>query len=604
MAYWVDLAARPGVRSDLSMGIAVPIPVGTGSSVEGLSRFKMISIVAAGALVAALLILLALNGQDVDGPVLTAVLVCWLTIPYIAAGLVAWKRRPESRLGRLMVIVGFLTAVNFLVWSSNPALFSIGNALQFLPPALYLHLFLAFPRGNLPSRGDRWLAGAAYGAIGLTLLRMIFGEGDSRNLLAWVDEPEVVAALRTMQRVTVSVLLVLGAVRLIIRRRHEGKPLRPAIAYLEDTFPLVLFMLAWLYVVQVLGWEEWLPPTRWATFAIVGVTPIVFLIALLQARLSRASAAELLVELGVNPGPMELEAAVASALRDPSAKLAYWLPEFGSYADVDGQQVEVEEVPGRAATPIVRDGVPVAVLLHDAALSDEPRLLGPVAAATAMTIQNAQLQVELRARLEELRGSRIRIFEAEQLERRRLERDLHDGAQQRLIALSMRLGELRDQLEGDTILVARIDAARQEVTASLAELRDLAHGIHPASVTDHGLAVALESVTTRATVPVDLIGITQDRLPQAVELAAFFIVCEALANTSKHARASSAVVQLDRESTNLIVEVRDDGIGGASLDAGTGLRGLADRVEALGGRLRVWSPVGQGTRIRAEIPCG
>jgi signal transduction histidine kinase len=243
------------------------------------------------------------------------------------------------------------------------------------------------------------------------------------------------------------------------------------------------------------------------------------------------------------------------------------------------------------------------VLLHDAALTDEPRLLGPVAAATAMTIQNAQLQVELKARLEELRGSRIRIFEAEQLERRRLERDLHDGAQQRLIALSIRLGELRDQLEGDTLLVARIDAARQEVTASLAELRDLAHGIHPASVTDHGLAVALESVTTRATVPVDLIGITQDRLPQAVELAAFFIVCEALSNTSKHARATSAVVQLDRESTNLIVEVRDDGIGGASLDAGTGLRGLADRVEALGGRLRVWSPVGQGTRIRAEIPC-
>jgi signal transduction histidine kinase len=558
---------------------------------------------AAGALVSALLIVLALNGQDVDGPVLTAVLVCWLTIPYIAAGLVAWKRRPESRLGRLMVIVGFLTAINFLVWSANPALFSIGNALQFLPPALYLHLFLAFPRGNLPSRGDRWLAGAAYGAIGLTLLRMIFGEGDSRNLLAWVDEPEVVAALRTLQRVTVSVLLVLGAIRLILRRRHEGKPLRPAIAYLEDTFPLVLLMLAWLYLVQVLGWEEWLPPTRWATFAIIGVTPIVFLIALLQARLSRASAAELLVELGVNPGPMELEAAVASALRDSSAKLAYWLPEYGSYADVDGRQVEVEDVPGRAATPIVRDGVPVAVLMHDAALIDEPRLLGPVAAATAMTIQNAQLQVELKARLEELRGSRIRIFEAEQLERRRLERDLHDGAQQRLIALSMRLGELRDQLEGDTLLVAGIDAARQEVTASLAELRDLAHGIHPATVTDHGLAVALESVTTRATVPVDLIGITQDRLPQAVELAAFFIVCEALSNTAKHARASSAVVQLDRDSTNLIVEVRDDGIGGASLDSGSGLRGLADRVEALGGRLRVWSPVGQGTRIRAEIPC-
>jgi signal transduction histidine kinase len=360
--------------------------------------------------------------------------------------------------------------------------------------------------------------------------------------------------------------------------------------YLVDSFSVALLMLAALYLIQLFGWTGIAEGTRWITFALIGLAPIVFLAGLLEAKLGRASVAELLVDLGINPGPAELQESVARTLRD-------------SYADVDGQQVDVEEVPGRAATPIVRDGVPVAVLLHDAALTDEPRLLGPVAAATAMTIQNAQLQVELKARLEELRGSRIRIFEAEQLERRRLERDLHDGAQQRLIALSIRLGELRDQLEGDTLLVARIDAARQEVTASLAELRDLAHGIHPASVTDHGLAVALESVTTRATVPVDLIGITQDRLPQAVELAAFFIVCEALSNTSKHARATSAVVQLDRESTNLLVEVRDDGIGGASLDAGTGLRGLADRVEALGGRLRVWSPVGQGTRIRAEIPC-
>jgi signal transduction histidine kinase len=243
------------------------------------------------------------------------------------------------------------------------------------------------------------------------------------------------------------------------------------------------------------------------------------------------------------------------------------------------------------------------VILHDPALDDEPRLLESVVAAAGMTIHNARLQVDLRARLEELRESRIRILEAEQSERRRLERDLHDGAQQRLIALSMELGELGDQLPHGEMR-QRIDAARGQVTASLAELRDLAHGIHPAAVTDHGLAVALESVATWAPVPVRLIGVPAHRLPEHVELAAFYIVSEALANVAKHSRATSAVVELRTTPEHLVVDVTDDGIGGATADGGTGLRGLADRVEALGGRLEVSSPRSQGTRVRADIPCG
>jgi signal transduction histidine kinase len=206
--------------------------------------------------------------------------------------------------------------------------------------------------------------------------------------------------------------------------------------------------------------------------------------------------------------------------------------------------------------------------------------------------------------LEELRGSRIRILQAEQNERRRLERDLHDGAQQRLVALSLELGKLGFQLAEDPELRARVDAAGSEVAATLTELRDLAHGLHPAAVSDHGLAVALESLATHATVPVQVIGAPVVRLPEPVELAAFYLVCEGLANVAKHARASSAVVELTREPTNLVIEITDDGRGGATTEHGAGLRGLADRVEALGGRLQVWSPLGQGTRVRAEIPCG
>jgi signal transduction histidine kinase len=358
--------------------------------------------------------------------------------------------------------------------------------------------------------------------------------------------------------------------------------------------------LAWLVGITTdLG-----SPFRWAMLIARVAVPVAVLVGLLRQRIARAAVADLLVDLGVNPGPVDLQAAAARALRDPSVRLAYWLPEFDAYADVDGQEIGLESSSGRSSTPVKRDGQKVAMLVHDSALEHEPRLLASVASAIGMTIENAQLQVELRARLEELRGSRARILQAEQAERRRLERDLHDGAQQRLVALTLELGELGDRLDGDSEIRTRIDSARQEVTASLAELRDLAHGIHPAAVSDHGLAVALESVATRATVPVEVIGAAEDRLPEPVELAAFFIVCEALTNVARHAAATSAVVELGRNPGVLIVEVRDDGIGGASVDTGSGLRGLADRVEALGGRLQVWSPVGQGTRLRAEIPCG
>jgi signal transduction histidine kinase len=373
---------------------------------------------------------------------------------------------------------------------------------------------------------------------------------------------------------------------------------------LVDSFSLGLLMIAGLLLAGLFGWTGVQVPLRLATFAVIGTAPIVFLAVLLQARLGRASAAQLLVDLGVNPGPAELQDAVARALRDPSARLVYKVAEYDSYADVDGRQTDLQLPPGRSITPITRDGMPVAVLLHDSGLDDDPRLLSSVAAATGMAIQNAQLQVELRARLEELRGSRIRILQAEQNERRRLERDLHDGAQQRLVALSLELGKLGFQLAEDPELRARVDAAGSEVAATLTELRDLAHGLHPAAVSDHGLAVALESLATHATVPVQVIGAPVVRLPEPVELAAFYLVCEGLANVAKHARASSAVVELTREPTNLVIEITDDGRGGATTEHGAGLRGLADRVEALGGRLQVWSPLGQGTRVRAEIPCG
>jgi signal transduction histidine kinase len=214
------------------------------------------------------------------------------------------------------------------------------------------------------------------------------------------------------------------------------------------------------------------------------------------------------------------------------------------------------------------------------------------------------LHAELRAGLEELRGSRERVIEAGQKERQRLERDLHDGAQQRLIALSLSLSMLEDRLGDDPDSRAQLDRARREIALSLEELRDVAHGIHPAVVSGHGLGVALESLAARAMIPVRLTVDLDGRLNEQLEVAAYYVVCESLANIGKHAQAKSAAVAIERANGHLVVEVVDDGVGGADSERGTGLRGLADRVEALDGRLRVWTPRGGGTRVRAEMPCG
>ena len=283
--------------------------------------------------------------------------------------------------------------------------------------------------------------------------------------------------------------------------------------------------------------------------------------------------------------------------------LAYWLPDFGTYADQDGRPVTLPSADDRRAMTVIdRKGAPVAALLHDPSLEDEPELLSAVVAAAGIALENTRLQVELRARLVELRGSRARIVEVADRERQKLERNLHDGAQQRLVALSLELSLLDGELVGDRAH-ERLDRARLEIAASLDELRAVARGIHPAVVSAHGLGVALEQLAVLAPVPVRMtIGI-EERLPEALEVAAYYLVCESLANVGKYAQASSATVAVSRSNGNVLVEVTDDGIGGADTERGSGLRGLADRVEALGGRLRIWSPSGGGTRVRAEIPC-
>jgi signal transduction histidine kinase len=340
-----------------------------------------------------------------------------------------------------------------------------------------------------------------------------------------------------------------------------------------------------------------------ATLIVVGLSPIAFLLGLLDERLGRSAVGDLMLELRSDPPPRQVRNALARALRDPSLTLAYWLPHFHTYVDLDGEPVDLSQEKGRTATVLDRNGSRVAALVHDKALDDEPELLEAVVAAAGISLENARLQAELQARLVELTGSRARVIDAGQKERQRLERNLHDGAQQRLIALSLQLSLLEQKVSEQPEVRTELDQARREIALSLEELRDVARGIHPAVLTGHGLKVALESLAARAPFPVRLTVDLDQRLPERIEVAAYYVVSESLTNIGKHAEAQDASVRVARTDSRLVVEVVDDGIGGANTEGGSGIRGLADRVEALGGRLRIWTPRGGGTRVEAEIPC-
>ena len=245
----------------------------------------------------------------------------------------------------------------------------------------------------------------------------------------------------------------------------------------------------------------------------------------------------------------------------------------------------------------------MAALTFDPALDEEHELLDAVVATTSIALENGRLRAELRARLNDLQESRLRVLEAGRQERQRLERDLHDGAQVRLVALSLELGMLGAAPDTDDELRTRLLHARSEVSASLEELRDVARGIYPAVLSNHGLEVALESLAARSPVPVQLTVAIAERPPPAVEVAAYYVVSEALANVGKHSAATTAQVCVERHRPGLVIDVRDNGQGGAQAHPGSGLDRLGLRVEALGGRLRVRPADGGGVEVRAELPC-
>ncbi len=569
-----------------------------------LANWWSLAIAAIGVAAGVWLLILVAGDESLGGLSSLAVLLVVVAWSFIASGLIAWRRTSEARLGLLMALTGFAVLLGPLLqyapWSL-PVTVGVWVANAWL--VLFVLFLVSFPHGRLQSRGAWSLMAPFVVALGpLMLLWFLFWDPEAppgNAFLIWPDAG-IADAIDWTQRI----ILAGGALALtgVLARRwfFASASLRRSLTPILVGGAATVLASVTVILDAIRGRST--EALDWVLLVTLFAVPLAVLADMLRARLAQSAVGELVLELTGDPAPGDLQDSLARALHDPSLKLAYWLPEFERYADRYGRPVEVRRDAGHTATIVKRGGKPVAALLHDASLQKEPALLDAVVAAAGIALENGRLESDLRARVEELRRSRSRIVEVAQTERRRLERDLHDGAQQRLVALSLRLAAVERELDAHPSARRLVEEARNELDESLRELRELARGIHPALLTERGLGLALESLVLRASIPVELMIDLEARPPEAVELAAYYLVAESLTNVGKHAEASSARVEVTQEDGRLVVAVVDDGVGGASAEGGSGLRGLADRVEAFGGQLHVSSPRGDGTRLRAEIP--
>jgi signal transduction histidine kinase len=535
-------------------------------------------------------------------PGLTAALTVITACAFVVAGIVAWRRRPDNRIGALMLVTGFLWFLSGLPASGAGVLFTVGYATGSWAKAVFTQTVLAFPDGRLHSPLERGLVIALYLDVVVGQMLTLMFIPSTANLALVHGDAVVARDLLRTQRWLGFAIVAVALVILGLRMRRGSPPLRRAIAPVLATGALTLALAGATIVASELHAAS-AAGLNLAQIAAFGLMPAAFLTGLLRSRLARFSVAELVVELTAAPAPGQLRDNLARALGDQSLELAFWMPAGANFADQDGRPIQLPSAgSGRAVTRVERDGRPIAALIHDPALEQDPELMSGVGAAAALALEAERLQAELKAKVAELRASRARIVEAGDSERRRLERNLHDGAQQRLLALSFSLGLAESHLPAEPAQARElVTGAKHELGHAIEELRELAHGIHPQILTERGLAAAIETLAARSAVPVSL-SVTGERLPAPVEATAYYVVSEALANATKHARAQRIEVRVSQDDAMVVINVSDDGVGGANT-AGSGLRGLVDRVEALDGRLYLASPPGGGTTIRAEIPC-
>jgi signal transduction histidine kinase len=546
------------------------------------------------------------------------VIVSTASFVAITIGLLVWQRRPDNRTGILLTAIPFagtLSDATWIFWNHRLPV-TVGFACTQLAVPLIAHLILSYPTGRLTSRADRALVTVGYvWALLYALPLLLFFDPRYPHSRYWLECVDCALPITHVTWYSVSgirdvfdwlllplVIVFLGLLaRKIVRASPGGRkivlPLSIAAFFLCVQF---IVQMA-LYGSPANSWTD----SRWfwiGTLATLAI-PVSLGLGLLRGRSARSAVADLVVELERTP-PGSVRDALARTLGDPSLELALWLPERATYVDSHGQLLELPSSGSdRAVTVLGPADAPVAALMHDPVLLERRGLLEAAGAAARLALENERLQAELRAQLAELRASRTRIVQAGDDERRRLERNLHDGAQQRLLGLGLALQLARAKVGAEANGAAELlGEAEDELRRALDELRELACGIHPAILNDQGLGAAVRSLAERSTVPVAIV-VPEARLGKPVEAAAYFLVSESLANVAKYAHASSVRVNIIRRNGSAVIDIDDNGVGGADPACGSGLRGLSDRVQALDGTFRIESPVGGGTHIHAEIPC-
>ncbi|MFI7635102.1 sensor histidine kinase [Nonomuraea sp. NPDC049400] len=516
-------------------------------------------------------------------------------VSFLTAGIVAWREHPRNRVGPLMVALG-------VAWIPQQLLFLPGNplwavALCGMWAGVACHLFLAFPTGRLRLVSYRVVTGLAYvAAFVLTSAQA----GTHLRLPAPLLH-FAVALDESSWQVTVLICGVVLAIT-VKRWRQASVAARRAVAPVTGASVVATLTFAGNRMAGLFGPN---PLEVLLTLVMLGAfvaVPLAYLAGLMRSRMDHGRVADLVVRLSRREQPDTLRDELAATLRDPGLAVGYWTANQDRYVDADGRPVDLDPGPGRVVTRVDQGEAPLAVLVHDAALLEQPLLVEAACAAAALALENERLTADLRARLRQLAASRRRMLQWGEAERRKIERDLHDGVQQRLLSVAMTLG-LAEAGSDPARTVPLIGEAKTAVLAALDDLRAVGHGIHPPVLTERGLSGAVKELAVVAPMAVTCNLALDEPLPQSVESAAYYIVNEALANVTKHASASKAWVRLAREGGRLVVEVGDDGVGGADLARGSGLAGLADRAEANGGKLMIDSPPGKGTVLKVVLPC-
>jgi signal transduction histidine kinase len=482
----------------------------------------------------------------------------------LGGGAVASLRRPGAGAGPLMVASG-------VAWFAG----DLWSTLLYAHRGPLVHLMLTYPSGRTSSRVTLLVISAAYvdGVI-----------------------PEVARSEWATLALALGVVLVAAE-----RHRVAGVAERRARASALAAAVLLCATLALTALGRLLHADTAAAPV-WALYGSIIAIACGLTADLLWGRWGRSALTGFVIDLGDRDEPQALQGALARALGDPGLELAYRVDDGAGWVDEAGRPVLLparDDEQQRAVTPIGDEGAPLAALVHDPATLADSELIAAVAAATRLAVANVRLQAEIAARLDDMAASRRRLVEAGDEERRRLRDQLGAGPEARLDDVAARLERLAAGSSGEA--EAALRRLIDEVGTSRAQLRDLAHGIRPRTLTAGGLRPALDELARQSSVPVH-VEAPHGRFPPALELAAYFVCSESLANVAKHADASRVRVVVARSEQRLRILVDDDGIGGAEARNGAGLSGLADRVEALAGRLRVDSPHGGGTRVEASLP--